>query len=124
MTRKEQALALHAKGYNCAQSVFMTMSKYTGVPESQAADLATGFGGGAGCREICGALSGAIMAAGAALGAEQRPQVMALTRELTEEFRTRFGSLRCGELKANRVPCDDLIAFCAEKMDGLLRKEG
>jgi hypothetical protein len=35
-------------------------------------------------------------------------------------FREKFGALRCADLKAARIPCDDLIAFAAEKTEELL----
>lgn len=123
MTAKEQAVAIHGQGYNCAQSVLMALSEHSGLDADAAASVAAGFGGGAGCRELCGALSGAIMAAGLRYGAENRPQVQAVDRELTGAFREKFGALRCEDLKANRISCDDLIAFAAEKMDALLAQQ-
>ncbi len=122
MTKQESAVAFHAQGCNCAQSVLLSMTDRTGLPEELAASLATGFGGGAGCRELCGALSGAFMAVGAVLGAGSRPQIMAAEREITEAFREKFGALRCEDLKARRVPCDDLIAFAAEKTEAVLSR--
>ncbi len=122
MEKKEKALELHAKGYNCAQSVLMTLEEYTGIAEEQAANIATGFGGGAGCRELCGALSGGFMAAGAMYGADNRGQVMSIDREIINAFRARFGAVRCEDLKAQKIPCDDLIAFVTEKADELLSK--
>ncbi len=120
MTTKEYALFLHNQGYNCAQSVLLSMKEHTGLPDESAAAVAAGFGGGAGCRELCGALSGSFMAAGVTLGAENRPKVLAIDRELTAAFREKFGAVRCADLKAARIPCDELIAFAAEKLDELL----
>ena len=122
MNRRDTALALHAKGYNCAQCLLMSMTDHTGLTEEVSASLTAGFGGGAGCRELCGAVSGAILAVGASLGAEERPQVMALDRELTGAFREAFGALRCADLKAAGKSCDTLIAFTAEKTEELLEK--
>ncbi len=124
MKKEETALALHAKGYNCAQCLLMSMTDHTGLSEALSASLTTGLGGGAGCRELCGAVSGAILAAGTSLGAENRPQVLALDRELVSAFRERFGALRCADLKAAGIPCDTLIAFSAEKTEELLKKAG
>ncbi|MCR5089586.1 MAG: C-GCAxxG-C-C family protein [Oscillospiraceae bacterium] len=120
MKKEELAVALHGRGYNCAQSVLMSMGDHTGMSEASAAAIGTGFGGGAGCRELCGALSGAFMAAGAKLGADRRPQVLAIDRELTNAFRERFGAVRCADLKAAGIPCDDLIAFAAAHMEKAL----
>ena len=120
MTAREKALSLHAQGYNCAQSVLMAEGAYTGLEEKQAADTAVGFGGGARCGELCGAISGAIMAAGLHYGAENRPKADAFDRALTAAFREKFGALRCADLNAARIPCDELIAFAAEKTEALL----
>ncbi len=106
MTAKEKATALHGQGYNCAQAVLMAMG---------------GVGGGAGCRELCGALSGAIMAVGMKVGAENRAQVNAADREIVTAFREKFGAVRCADLKAAKISCDDVIAFAAEKAEELLK---
>ena len=98
MTAKEKATALHGQGYNCAQAVLMAMGGATGLDEKTAASIACGFGGGAGCRELCGALSGAVTA-----------------------FREKFGAVRCADLKAAKIACDDVIAFAAEKAEELLK---
>ena len=118
----ENAVAYHLQGCNCAQSVLLAMKEHTGLSDQMAASLGAGFGGGAGCRELCGAISGAIMAAGIKFNGD-RAQVNAVDRELTGTFREKFGALRCADLKAARISCDDLIAFAAEKMDGLLGSE-
>ena len=118
----EKALALHGQGYNCAQSVLMAMTEHSGLSEEVSASLGAGFGGGAGCRELCGAISGAIMAAGMKYGGD-RTKVTPVDRELINAFREKFGALRCADLKAARISCDDLIAFAAEKMETLLNKE-
>ncbi|MBQ8022292.1 MAG: C_GCAxxG_C_C family protein [Bacteroidales bacterium] len=122
MTTEEKASALHDRGYNCAQSVLMTLQKHSGLDEKTAAAVATGFGGGAGCRELCGAISGAVMAAGMKYGAENRPLINGVDRELIAAFREKFGAVRCEDLKAAKIPCDDLIRFAAAKMDELLSK--
>ena len=121
MTAKEKATELHGKGYNCAQSVLMSMGGVTGMDEKTAASVACGFGGGAGCRELCGALSGAIMALGLKHGAENRPEVNAADREIITAFREKFGAVRCEDLKAAKISCDAVIAFAAEKAEELLK---
>lgn len=120
---KEKALACHSQGYNCAQSVLLALSEQTGVDTATAAAVAAGFGGGVGCREICGAISGSVMAAGFKYGAENKPQIVQAQRELIGAFREKFGAVRCEELKAKRIPCDDLIAFAAEKMAEIIGKD-
>ena len=81
MTAKEKATELHGKGCNCAQSVLLSLGDVTGLDEKTAAAVACGFGGGAGCRELCGALSGAIKAAKISCDA-----VIAFAAEKAEEL--------------------------------------
>ena len=121
MTAKEKATQFHEKGYNCAQSVLMSLKDFSGMDDRTAASIAGGFGGGAGCRELCGALSGAFMAVGLKIGEDDRQRIMAIDREITAAFREKFGAVRCTDLKAAKVPCDAVIAFAAEKAEELLK---
>ena len=118
---KEEAVLLHAKGFNCAQCVLSACGKYTGLDEKTALAVAGGFGGGVRCGEICGAISGAVMALGAA-EAESSSRVAALTKRCTGAFRDKFGAVRCLDLKRAGVPCDDLIAFGAETAEKLMKE--
>lgn len=120
MTIQEEAVALHARGCNCAQCVLAVSGKYTGLEQETALKVAAGFGGGVRSGEICGAITGAVMAIGLT---EQDPRKVAgLTKQCVESFRQEFGCVRCAELKQNRVPCDTLIAFGAQHVENL-RKE-
>ena len=120
MTNQEQAVALHAQGFNCAQCVLLACGKYTGLEPETARRVAAGFGGGVRSGEICGAISGAVMTIG--LTEEDPRLVAARTKQCVERFRQEFGCVRCQELKLNRVPCDTLIAFGAQQVEEL-RKE-
>ena len=64
MSVKEKAVAFHAEGCNCAQSVLCSLEEYTMLPQDTARRVAEGFGGGVRCGEICGSVTGAIMALG------------------------------------------------------------
>ena len=120
MTTREKAIALHDQGFNCAQSVLLSLGDKTGLEDHIAADIATGFGRGAGCRELCGAVSGAIAAAGIKLGAENRQQIYDFDEAIMLAFREKFGAVRCEDLEAAKISCNDLIAFAAEKAEELL----
>lgn len=123
---KEEAVALHGRGFNCAQCVLGACGKYTGLDGKSALAIAGGFGGGVRCGEICGAISGAVMALGAAApfsdpsDRETMGQIASLTKQCTAAFRERFGALRCLDLKRAGVPCDELIAFGAETAEKLI----
>ena len=123
MTVREKATELSNNGYNCAQSVLLSLNGLTGLEDRMAANLGSGFGAGASCRELCGAISGAVIAAGMKKGgAENRQQVYDFDETLTAAFREKFGALRCEDLRAKEISCDDLIAFAAGKAEELLSK--
>ena len=128
MSVQEEALRLHACGYNCAQSVLAALGGYTGLEEKTALALSGGFGGGVRCGEICGAASGAVMALGLAFpytdgeDAGARARIAKLTMALNRDFQQQFGNMRCQDLKRSGVPCDELIAWAAARAEELIRE--
>ena len=48
MTRKEKAIELHDKGFNCAQAVACAFAEETGIPEETLFAACEGFGLGMG----------------------------------------------------------------------------
>lgn len=120
-TAKEEALACHAKGYNCAQSVLIANQSRTNFTEEDAAAIAAGLGGGARCRELCGAVNGAIITFGRSLQQAGRSSEMTrIQKEYLNRFQSHFGALRCADLKAKRISCDDIISYSAELTEELL----
>ena len=123
---KEEAVALHAEGFNCAQCVLCACGKYTGLDKTGSLAIAGGFGGGVRCGEICGAISGAVMAIGAAVpfsdasDRDAMTRIASLTKQCTGAFRDKYGALRCLDLKRAGVSCDELIAFGAETAENLI----
>jgi len=101
----EKAADYFKHGYNCAQSVLLTMQEYYGMRESRLIPkIATAFGGGIGrCGSLCGALTGAIMAIGLKHGTnttilEEKEKAYTLAREFYEQFVRAYGSAFCREL--------------------------
>jgi len=101
----EKAADYFRQGYNCAQSVLLTMQEYYGIRESELIPkIATAFGGGIGRRgSLCGALTGAIMAIGLKHGTnsvilEEKEKAYKLAREFYEQFVSACGSAFCREL--------------------------
>jgi len=99
---KKHAEELYRNGdYLCSEAVFTVINDYLGQPLPPDAVMVTsGFPvgiGGSGC--TCGALSGAIAALGLKYGRKEPGQnnekVMALSRELHDEFKKQFGSTCC-----------------------------
>ena len=93
MNIQETAVAYHTNGCNCAQSVLMALQNETGLDEDTSRRVATGFGGGVRCGEICGSISGAVMAFG--LAADQ-VTATAMTKQMTQSFREVLRVLKPG----------------------------
>ena len=120
MNIQETAVAYHTNGCNCAQSVLMALQNETGLDEDTSRRVATGFGGGVRCGEICGSISGAVMAFG--LAADQ-VTATAMTKQMTQSFREEFGCLRCQELVAKnggKGHCAHMIAWGAQRAEEIL----
>lgn len=105
MTYGERAEQLFLAGYNCAQAVMLAFSDLTGIPDTQAAKLASSFGGGMGrMREVCGALSGAFLALGAIYGydspeaKQEKTAHYARIQTVAGWFREKYGTILCREL--------------------------
>ncbi|MCL1794221.1 MAG: C-GCAxxG-C-C family protein [Oscillospiraceae bacterium] len=143
--REEKATNLFSKGYNCAQSVLGAYCEKSGLNPDTALKLANGFGGGARCGELCGAVSGAIMAIGLKCGfcvegdLAQKGYCNKKTYEFMEKFKEKNGSALCRDLlgidirhpddhnapaakEAHRTICPELVASAVrilETMDFL-----
>ena len=120
MNIQETAVAYHTTGCNCAQSVLMALQNETGLDEDTSRRVATGFGGGVRCGEICGSISGAVMAFG--LAADQ-VTATAMPKQMTQSFREEFGCLRCQELVAKnggKGHCAHMIAWGAQRAEEIL----
>lgn len=145
MKHSDTAMQLFREGYNCAQAVFCAFSDVTGLERSEAARLASSFGGGMGrMREVCGAVSGALMVLGCARGYDDpgakdaKMNHYALVQEFARRFRERNGSIVCRELLAGvriapggvpeerteafykKRPCVQLVGDAAELLEQLL----
>ena len=122
MSKQEIATELHAKGYNCAQSVACVFADEVNVSKEILFKATEGFGAGVGTMEgICGALSGAVMIAGlknstANLEASNsKAATMKISKQLITNFKDRVGSITCRVIKGNNpdhkvlCSCDDCI---------------
>ena len=100
-----ETAAKHFKdGYNCSQSVLLTMVEHWKFKDDLIPKVATAFGGGmARCGSACGALTGGLMAIGIKYGTNEPPMGKGtLAYELAEKFYRQFekqnGSVMCREL--------------------------
>lgn len=89
-------------GYNCCQAVAAAFSDVAGLPEETLLRLSCPFGGGfARLRYVCGAVSGMGLIAGLVYGDDTpgcKKAMYPKTRELTDAFKARFGSIICSDL--------------------------
>lgn len=105
---KNKAEELYRSGdYLCSEAILSVVNECLGNPlPSESVRLASGFPvgmGGSGCS--CGALIGAVMSLGLKYGRtgprQENQTVMALSKEIHDEFKQRFGSTCCRALIRN-----------------------
>lgn len=106
MTKKELAINLHDKKYNCAQAVACAFADEVGVDMQTLFKACEGFGLGMGCMNgTCGAISGAVMLAGFqnSDGNIDNPGTKASTYQISktilEKFEAKNQATRCRDLK-------------------------
>lgn len=106
MTKKELAIELHDKKYNCAQAVACAFADEVGVDMQTLFQACEGFGlGMGGMNGTCGAISGAVMLAGFknSDGNIDNPGTKASTYQLSkailEKFAEKNQATRCRDLK-------------------------
>jgi C_GCAxxG_C_C family probable redox protein len=91
-------------GYNCSQSVLLTMFEHWNSKNELVPKVATAFGGGMGrCGSVCGALTGGLMAIGIKYGtnepsAEKRSNAYKLAKRFYRQFEKQNGNVMCREL--------------------------
>jgi C_GCAxxG_C_C family probable redox protein len=105
LSAADRAEALFREGYSCSQSVLMAFAPRLGMPERQAALVASAFGGGMARHGwTCGAVTGAMMAVG--LGAGHATAEDTATKEelyfrvqaLVARFEEQHGASACRQL--------------------------
>ena len=118
----QKALANFKGGYNCAQSVLLTLTEHIS-PENKnevIPKIAAGFGSGmGGCGSVCGALIGGIMAVGIEYGSndadpKKRAQANKYAQKLYSQFEQQHGCVMCRDLKANKKACTALVESVIE----------
>ena len=101
----ENAAENFRKGYNCAQSVFITFAEEFGIDNETALKLSSSFGGGMGrLREVCGAVSSMFAIAGLKEGYispnddDAKAKHYELIQNLAHKFKEKYGTIICREL--------------------------
>ena len=125
----EKATELKAT-LNCGQSVICALEELVGIDDKTAKALGTGLGGGLRCGEACGAFTGAVTAMSLTIGADGAGKPggpMAIeTAKLAEEFKEKFGAIRCKELLdavgGDHSVCSGFCAWCADRAAELIEE--
>ncbi len=119
MDKKELALSLHDKGYNCAQSVACAFSAELGINEDILFAACEGLGFGMGSsEEVCGALSGAVILAGLknsdkdTNSPKTKKETYALASEIREYFKLKSKSTICKDIKG--IKTGNMLCSCAD----------
>lgn len=112
--RAEKARSLFYEGYNCTQSVVGAFADLYDLDMNTAMRFSDGLGGGMGrMRLTCGAVSAMALIAGLELSSgkpkdlDNRAEVYAKVREMTEAFQKKNGSIICRELLGASMPKDN-----------------
>lgn len=100
----EKAVSSFKNGYNCAQSVLLTMQEFWSVERPLEPKVASAFGGGIGGRgSLCGALTGGVIAIGLKFGSNapkprEREKAYMCGLEFYNQFRKKCGGVSCRDL--------------------------
>ena len=146
MSVEDEVRRVFDSGLNCAESLFLVVSKHSGLEKDGARfipRIATGFGGGiARNGDMCGALSGAVMAISLALGRDgpdqSRDQCYAAVDQFYNDFVKTFGSCKCRELthvdfktpdgnaiyceKVHRKRCTPIVEWAAKRASTIIKE--
>lgn len=117
----DRALALHARNFNCAQSVACTLAPLAETSEDAAFRLMEGFGSGMGDKsQTCGAAVGAVAILGAAnsngpSNPTSKAGTYVLATECVNRFRALHGTTVCRKIRGTDEPgtlpvCEECIA--------------
>ncbi|HHW30281.1 MAG TPA: C_GCAxxG_C_C family protein [Clostridiaceae bacterium] len=116
---------------NCAEKILQGANiVYSLGLDKESLKLASGFGGGMGIEDKCGALTAAIMVLGKMFvsdRAHESDRIKRLTRKLFAEFNKEMSSIDCAPLKKNyrseKYGCKVIIVKAAEILDRLIEEE-
>lgn len=135
MTRIDETIKRHDKGYNCAQAIACTYCDLVGMDEETMFKVAEGLGLGVGCMEgSCGAVTGACLLAGCknSTGNLDKPNSKAstykLSREIMQKFKEKNSTTTCKVLKGVETgkllrTCPDCIRDAAAIVEEVLFSE-
>jgi C_GCAxxG_C_C family probable redox protein len=133
-------------GFNCSESVLLSLVEAMNVKCSCIPKIATGFGAGFGRQgEVCGAITGAVMALGLKYGRsngkdqDAKEEMYKIVDDFIKSFKKKFKNIRCIDLTGCNMLtpeglkkikdenlhtniCTKLVAFAAKEAAKLLIK--
>lgn len=130
--RADAAIALHDRGFNCAQSVACAFADQTGLDEETLFRITEGLGLGMGSMTgTCGALSAAALLSGLKCSTthldhpDSKAVTYGLSRSCMRAFEEKNGSVICQELKGVHTgkalrSCPDCIRDAVEIIETLI----
>lgn len=134
MSKADEAIKRHDKGYNCSQAVACVFADELGLDEALLFKLNEGFGAGMGSgRSVCGALSGAVMIAGLVnsdgnidSAGGTKGSTYRLAAAMQNEFVNRAQRLICRDIKTGNngtafTSCGDCIRIATEIAEEALK---
>jgi C_GCAxxG_C_C family probable redox protein len=104
MSKVEAAVQAFRGGLSCSQAILATYGAEQGIPRELALRFASGFSGGMGIGDTCGAVTGALMVLGLQFSGEEAdtPQGRAGAKgaaiDYIDKFKARRGTVMCREL--------------------------
>ena len=117
MSRADEAIKLHDKGYNCAQATACVFEDKTDLTKEQIFKITEGLGlGGGNMAGTCGAAAGADIIIGCTHSSAnlEKPDSKKETYKISGEFQKRFveknGSLICRTIKG--VDTGEVLTPC------------
>lgn len=134
MSKADEAIKRHDKGYNCSQAVACVFAEELGLDEALLFKLNEGFGAGMGSgRGVCGALSGAVMLAGLVnsdgsidSAGSTKGSTYKIAAAMQKEFVSRAERLICRDIKTGNdgkafTSCADCIRIATEIAEETLK---
>lgn len=117
--------------FNCAEKILYGANKvYQLGLDKESLKMASGFGGGMGIEDKCGALTASIMVLGRLFvkkNAHESTKIKELTQELFELYRRDMGEINCAPLKekykTEELKCRNIIAKAAEILEQIVERE-
>ena len=134
MSKADEAIKRHDKGYNCSQAVACVFAEELGLDEALLFKLNEGFGAGMGSgRGVCGALSGVVMLAGLVnsdgsidSAGSTKSSTYKIAAAMQKEFVSRAERLICRDIKTGNdgkafTSCADCIRIATEIAEETLK---